>query len=101
MLGVRNQSLLLCSRWLNCFAHAINCGSIDTDGRAPVHAQSFVDLLLHMAEVLLCDPRRLCVDPRFAQPILGIEVCVCDPRIIAQKFGSEVCTGKSLNGPSQ
>ena len=53
-----------------------------------------------MAGVWLCDPRRLradpkiacgsdvcsakSADPRFAQLILGSEVCVRDPRIIAQ-----------------
>ena len=44
-----------------------------------------------MAGAWLRDPRRLPVDPRFAQQILGSEVCVRDPRIIAQILGSEVC----------
>ena len=53
-----------------------------------------------MADVWLRDPRRLRADPRFAQQILGSEVCVSDPRIIAQKPGSEVCAAKSSDGPN-
>ena len=34
-------------------------------------------------------------DPRFAQQILGSDVCVRDPRIIAPKLGSEICAAKS------
>ena len=34
-------------------------------------------------------------DPRFAQQILGSDVCVRNPRIIAPKLGSEACAAKS------
>ena len=68
------------------------------DGRAALRARSIVSLLPRMAEVWLRDPRRLRADPRFAQQILGSEVCVRDPRIIAQKLGSEVCAAKSSDG---
>ena len=32
--------------------------------------------------------------------ILGSEVCVHNPRIIAQKLGTEVCAAKSSDGPN-
>ena len=53
-----------------------------------------------MAEVWLRNPRRLREDLKFAQQILGSEVCVHDPRIIAQKFKSEVWAVKSSDGPN-
>ena len=65
-----------------------------------MRARSIVGLLPRMAEVWLRDPRRLRADPRFAQQILGSEVCVRDPRIMAQKLGSEVCAAKSSDGPN-
>ena len=68
------------------------------DGRAILRAQSIVDLLPRMAEISLHDPRILRADPRFVQQILVSEVYVYDPRIIAQKLGSEVCTAKSSDG---
>ena len=57
-------------------------------------------LLPRMAEVWLRDPRRLRADLRFAQQILGSEVCVRDPRIMAQSSVSEVCATKSWDGPN-
>ena len=70
------------------------------DGRAALRTRSIVSLLPRMAEVWFCDPRRLCADPRFAQQIVGSEVCVRDPRIIVQKLGSKVCAAKSSDGPN-
>ena len=63
---------------------AINCGFVDADGRAALHARSIVGLLPRVAEVWLHDPRS--------------KVCMRDPRIIAQKLGSEVCAAKSSDG---
>ena len=64
-------------------------------------------LLPWMAKVWLCDPRRLhailddCMRIQgLRSKICGSEVSVFDPGIIAQKLGPEVCTAKSLDGPS-
>ena len=38
------------------------------------------------------------MDLRFAQQILGSDVCVRNPRIIAPKLRSEVCAAKSYDG---
>ena len=73
----------LCRRRSNCFARAIGCGFVSVDGRAASLAQSIVGLLPRMAGVWLRDPRRSRVDLRFAQQILGSDVCVRNPRIIA------------------
>ena len=70
------------------------------DVRAALRTRSIVSLLPRMAEVWLHDPRRLRADPRFAQQIVGSEVCVRDPRIIVHKLGSEVCAAKSSDGPN-
>ena len=63
--------------------------------KAALRARSIVGLLPQMAEVWLRDPRRLRADSRFAQQNRGSEVCMRDPRIIAQKLGSEVSAAKS------
>ena len=70
------------SRTQSSSAICINEATID---RARLRARSIVGLLPRMAEVWLRDPRSLRADPRFAQQMLGSEVCVRDPRIIAQQ----------------
>ena len=55
-------------------------------------------LLPRLAKVWLRDPRKLRADPRLAQQILRSEVSMHDPRITAQKLGSEVCAAKSSDG---
>ena len=89
LLCVRDQSWLLCRGWPNCCACTIDCDFVDVDGRAALRARSIVGLLPQMAE--------------FGCAIIedcGSEVCVRDPKIIAQKLGSEVCAGKSSDGPN-
>ena len=78
LLCARDRLWLRFCGWPSCFACAIDRG-----------------LLPRMTEVWLRDPRRLRVDSRFAQQILGSDVCVRNTRIIAPKLGSEVCAAKS------
>ena len=58
-----------CSGWPSCFACAIDRGFVAADGRG----------LAARSQKIAC----------------GFEVYMSDPRIIAQKLGSEVCAAKS------
>ena len=69
LLCVCDRSWLLCRR-SNCFARAIGCGFISTDGRAAPLARSIMGLL----------PRIGCTILMIA---CGFEVCVRNPRTIA------------------
>ena len=119
---MRARSIVLrCRGWASCFACAIVCGFFATEGQTALRVRSVVALFLWMAELLrLRDRSWVCccgwsrfgcailddcvwirglrsksADPRFAQQILGSDVCVRDPRIIAPKLGSEICAAKS------
>ena len=95
---------------MSCFACAIVRGFFTAEGRTALRARSVVASFLRMAELLrLRDRSWVCycgwprfgcailddcvwirglgsksAGPRFAQQILGSDVCVRDPRIIAQ-----------------
>ena len=84
LLGVHNQSWLLCREWPNCLSCAIDCDFVDADGRAALRARSIMGLLLRMAEVSLRDPRRLHADPGFACAIPGLLRKGSDPRFAQQ-----------------
>ena len=85
LLGSRNQTSAIRSNKPTIdHARLLDCGFIDADGRAALHARSIVVLLPWMAEVWLHDSRRLRADPRFACATLGLLHKSSDPRFAQQ-----------------
>ena len=86
-----------CRGWPSCFACAIDRSFVDTYAELLcVRDRSWVccrgwprfDCAILEDCVQIRGLRSKSADPRFAQQILGSEVCVHDPTIMAQKLGS-------------